>query len=97
MHQLARTDDMSKEACAFRLSAALAVTGLSKSEIAQRIGRRASSITNQTKGDQFPSREIMAFLYEYYDIDFNFILAGSYGRVPADVLDKLFPILAAES
>ena len=92
---LAMTGDMSKAACAHRLQAAIAATGLSNTVIAKQINKQPSSITNQVNGDQFPSRDIMAYLYEYHRIDFNFIMAGAYNHLPVDVTEKLFPQLAA--
>lgn len=92
---LAMTGDMGKAACARRLQAAIATTGLANSAIAKMINKQPSSITNQVNGDQFPSRDIMAYLYEHHRIDFNFIMAGAYNHLPVDVTEKLFPQLAA--
>lgn len=92
---LAMTGDMSKQACARRLHAALISTGMSQSDIAHRIMRKPSSITNQVKGDQFPARELMVYLYEEHRIDFNFIMAGAFNHLPVDVAEKLFPALVA--
>lgn len=92
---LARKDDTSKAACAVRLTAALAATGFTRADIASRTGLGAPSITNQAKGDQFPSRDVMVYLYAEHRIDFNFILAGAFAQLPEDVQEKVFGHLAA--
>lgn len=95
--RLAMTGDMSRAACATRLRAAITLTGMTQTEIAAQINRKASSITNQIKGDQFPSRELMNYLYEEHRVDFNFMMAGSHNQLPGDVAEKLFEILASST
>lgn len=93
--QLAMTGDTGTIACAHRLRAAIAVTGQTHAHIASMIGRGSSSISNQVKGSQFPSRELMLYLYENFRIDFNYLIAGSFAQLPMDVQESLFEHLSS--
>ncbi len=90
---LALIGDMSKAACAHRLRGALEMTGLKQVQLADLTTKGTTSINNQIRGMQFPSREVVAYFYEQHRIDFNFFFAGQFSQLPGDVQDRLFPAL----
>lgn len=90
--KLARTNDMSKEAVCARFKAAVAAAGYEKQkDFADALGNRGvSSISNVYKEMYYPSREMISLLYMQHRIDFNFVLAGQFNQLPADVQELIF-------
>jgi len=91
--RLALTGQMSQEACAVRLNAAFMIYGKKQIDLAEQVKQGKTSINNQLKGRQFPSREVLAYFFEEYRIDFNFFYAGLFAQLPGDVQDQLFAAL----
>jgi transcriptional regulator with XRE-family HTH domain len=91
--RLARRHDDSKAACATRLAAALATTGMKQKEIASQAGIGEANISNAKKALNYPTMPLMRWLYRGHRIDFNFLMAGEFAQLPADVQDRLFAAL----
>jgi transcriptional regulator with XRE-family HTH domain len=91
--RLARRHDDSLKACAARLSAALATTGMKQKLIAQEVGIGEAAISNAKSGLNYPKMPIMRWLYRGHRIDFNFLMAGEFSQLPLDVQDRLFAAL----
>lgn len=90
---LARTNDMSLEACTIRLRAARALTGLAAKDLAAACGMSKQALSSAENAVSFPSRELMRYLYREHRIDFNFMINGDFVQLPGDVQDALFPAL----
>ncbi len=84
-----RFGDSSIEACASRLSLALEAVGLSQTELANSVGLQNSSITNMVKARQFPSRDVMIYLYYEYGVDFNYMFVGEVASLRQTLIDKI--------
>lgn len=96
--QLARTDDMSKQAVCLRFRAAVKASGYdSQQAFANAAGVGVSSVNNVFKEIQYPSRQMMASLFRGHRVDFNFILVGQFNQLHSDVQDALFATLDALS
>lgn len=93
--RLARKGDTSKEACGLRFRAALHALNISQSGFARLTGQRQGAISNAMRGDNYPSRDSMEYLYRAYGIDFNFMLIGAAGSVPGDMQLRLYAALEA--
>ena len=93
--QLARKDDMGLEACAIRLRAARATTGLAAKDLAAASGVSKTVYSNAENGSTYPNRDLMKHLYRQYRIDFNFLMNGDFVQLPGDVQEALFPALEA--
>lgn len=91
--RLARRHDDSKEACAARLAAALLTTGMRQKDVASQAGIGEASISNAKKALNYPTMPIMRWLYRAHRIDFNFLMAGEFSQLPADVQERLFGAL----
>lgn len=94
---MTRMGEASKEACAYRLAAAGAATGLSKTELCRRAGVSLTSYLNTLAALSYPSRKVMLYLHREHRIDFNFILHGDFQQLPADVQERLFAALKTQS
>jgi transcriptional regulator with XRE-family HTH domain len=90
---LAMTRDGEAKAAAIRLKAARLYTGLSQEEFGSKGGVKKAAIGNIEKGRSFPARPLMTFLFREHRIDFNFLIYGEFAQLPADVQDRLFPLL----
>lgn len=90
---LARVGDASKEACAIRLTAAWKATGLSKTQFCKDAGVSLNSMLNAQSALNYPSREVMLYLYRSHRIDFNFIIHGDFHQLPGEVQDALYRAL----
>lgn len=90
--RLAHTDKSDLAACAIRLAAARLVTGLRQNEMAIAIfgADRRTKINNMERGLNYPSREVMTWLFRNHRIDFNFMMLGLYAQLPGDVQEVLF-------
>lgn len=95
--RLARRLDDSLPACASRLSAALSVTGITQKQVASLSGVTEQVISNAKKGLNYPSLNILRWLYRQHRIDFNFMIAGEFSQLPFDVQEKLFEALAQQA
>lgn len=93
--RLARTNDMEIVACAIRLRAARKVAGLEQQELARLSGATKAALNNAEAALNFPSREVMKYLWRAYRIDFNFLMSGTFSQLPGDVQTALFPALEA--
>lgn len=89
------TGDFGVRAAAIRIKAARMAAGLpTQKALADALGfERTTNISNAEKGDQFPNREVMNWLFMEKRIDFNFLMGGQYNQLPEDVQDALFPAL----
>lgn len=87
---LAHVQDMGLAACAIRLRAARAVTGLNQQEFAKVCGVSKQVLNNAEAGLTYPNRSVMKHLYRAYRIDFNFMINGDFAQLPGDVQDRLF-------
>ena len=94
--QMTLLGDASKEACARRLTAAWAATGLSKTEFCRQAGVGLTSFLNAEAARSYPSRKVMLHLYRQHRIDFNFILHGDFQQLPSDVQERLLEKLAEQ-
>jgi transcriptional regulator with XRE-family HTH domain len=92
--RLARRLDDSLPACAARLKAALATTGITQKEVAAHSKVTEQVISNAKKGLNYPSLNILRWLYRQHRVDFNFMIAGEFSQLPYDVQEKLFAALA---
>ncbi len=81
--------DVSIEACAHRLSIVLEALGISQSDLASAVGFQNSSITNMVKARQFPSRDVMTYLYFQYGVDFNYMFVGDVANLRFSLIQKL--------
>lgn len=88
---LGKTDNV---ASAIRAKAARLAIGLSQPQLGEKIGKGKSTISNVEKGLSHPGRDLMIYLSREHRIDFNFMMAGHFSQLPADVQDVLFPALA---
>lgn len=90
--QLALTGDMSQKACAIRLRAArrVAFPGVEAREFADAAGVTKKSLSLMEKGQQYPNRAVMKYLYRGHRIDFNFMINGDFAQLPHDVQSALF-------
>lgn len=96
--RLARTGDMSLEACALRLRAARHYTGLPQIEVCRQSGVKKTTYNNMEQALSFPSRDVMRWFYRTFRLDFNFLMNGDFAQLPADMHERLFAALqAAES
>lgn len=93
--RLARTGDMSDEACGLRLRAARESTGRSLSVMAGDIGIGETTYQNAEAGRNSPSLKTMRHFYREHRIDFNFLVYGLYNQLPSDVQERLFPALVS--
>lgn len=94
--RLAWTGEIGKAACAVRLRAARALTGLNQRELSLVLKmRNSTNLNSMENGVTFPTREVMRYFYEEHRIDFNFLVAGEYNQLPGDVQERLFPALEA--
>lgn len=94
--RLARTNDMSDEACARRLLAARRVTGIEvQKDFAAMCGVSGTSYNNMEKARQSPTLKVVQYLYRAHRIDFNFILNGDFSQLPPAVQNALFEQLSA--
>ena len=91
--RLALINDDSSEACALRLRAARMHTGLSQKDAAAEAGCGQTAWNNAEKARNYPQLGMMRWLYRAHRIDFNFILAGEFAQLPADVHLSIFSIL----
>ena len=91
--RLARRHDHSMPACAARVAAALIVTGMKQKEVAKEAGVGEAAISNAKKALNYPTMPLMKWLYRGHRIDFNFLMAGEFAQLPADVQDRLFAAL----
>ena len=87
--------DMGLEATGRRIRIARRALSLSQVDLALHAGIGRTTLTNTEKGAQFPSRELMKYLYRQHRVDFNFILNGDHAQLPFDVRAAL--IEAGES
>ena len=94
--RLARRLDDSVPACAVRLTAALAVTGITQKQVAALSGVTEQAISNAKKAANYPSVPLMRWLYRQHRIDLNFMVAGEFSQLPSDVQEKLFSALAEQ-
>ena len=90
--KLAMTGDMSQMACAIRLRAAryVAMPDAQGKDFAEAVGISKSGLTTMEKGNQYPNRNVMKYLYRGHRIDFNFMMNGDFAQLPQDVQDALF-------
>lgn len=95
--RLARTGDMSLEACALRLRAARHYTGLSQIDVCRQIGVKKTTYNNMEQALSFPSREVMRWFYRTFRLDFNFLMNGDFAQLPADMHEQLFAALQVAS
>lgn len=92
--RLSGVRDLSKEACCKRLLAARMTTGLSQTDFAGQVGYSPQSINNlESRSENYPNRKLIHALYELFRVDYNFIYAGEFAQLPADLQDKLFSAL----
>lgn len=87
---LGRSDEV---AVAIRMRAARKVAGLSQQELADRVGRRISNISNVERAKNLPGWGMMLYFHHSHRIDLNFIMTGAYAQLPGDVQEVLFPAL----
>lgn len=88
--RLCRLHDDSLFACALRLRAARAAIGISQTDAAGQIGVGKTTLNNAEMGRNYPSLDVMRWLFRAHRIDFNFILAGEFAQLPADVQESIF-------
>lgn len=88
--RLALTGDPSERASGIRVRAGRKMTGLGQLEFGKQVGVGKQAISNIERGDSFPSRELMFYLFEENRLDFNFLVYGDYNQLPSDVQDVLF-------
>lgn len=91
--RLAMTRDDSTKASAIRMLAARKLTGLSQDDLGKQGKVKKAAISNIEKGKSYPSRALMVYLFREHRIDFNFIIYGHFSQLPADVTERLFPLL----
>lgn len=94
---LARTDDLSKEAAALRLTAARRAAGLSQDQLGKAAGIKKAAISNAENAQSYAGRSVMIHLYRQHRIDLNFLVTGDFAQLPGDVQDRLFAELASIS
>ena len=92
--KLARRHDDSVEACAIRLRAARLMTGLSQADAATEAGASNTALNNAERARNYPQTKVMRWLYRAHRVDFNFLLAGEFSQLPADVQSAIFAILS---
>ena len=90
--KLAHTGDMSESACAIRLRAAryVAMPDGQGKDFAEETGITKSALSTMEKGNQYPNRKVMKYLYRGHRIDFNFMMNGDFSQLPLDVQTALF-------
>jgi len=94
--RLAHTHDLGVSACAIRLRAARALTGLKQKELAEKLPwLSTTNLNNMENGTSFPNRQIMEYYYREHRVDFNFLIGGLYAQLPGDVQEQLFVALEA--
>ena len=92
--KLAHTHDLGVTACAIRLRAARALTGLNQKELSSKLPWLSpTNLNNMEKGTSFPNRQIMEYYYREHRVDFNFLIGGLYAQLPGDVQERLFSAL----
>ncbi len=89
LQRATRYGDPSIAACAHRLHLSLSALNISQSELASAVGFQNSSITNMVKARQFPSRDVMLYLYFQYGVDFNFMFIGDVVNLRKAFVDRL--------
>ncbi|MBY5974873.1 helix-turn-helix domain-containing protein [Ferrimonas balearica] len=94
---LARTGDVSKEAAAARLIAARHAIGLSQKVLGEQAGITKAAVNNSERARSYPGREVLIYLYREHRIDLNFTMYGTFTQLPADVQERIFDALQAES
>lgn len=94
--QLSLRDDSSIEACAIRLSAARKAIGMAQQAMAEAAQVKATALNNAEKARNYPNMATMLYLHRYHGIDFNFMIAGDYSRLPAALVPAIFDTLAEE-
>jgi hypothetical protein len=94
--RLAQTGDLSRQAACRRFRAAVHASGYAQQKaFAAALGiRGVTSVNNVFKERQFPSRDMIAVLFQGHRVDFNFVLAGQFSQLPGDLQDALFAALA---
>lgn len=83
-------------AAAIRFRAARKYAGVGQEMLGDAIGRSVSNISNMERARSFPALEAIMYLWNHHRIDANFIVAGYYSQLPADVLPGLMQSLADE-
>lgn len=80
-------------AVAIRMLAARKLAHLSQKELAGKVSRQVSNISNIERAKNLPGWGIMLFFHHSHRIDVNFLMTGAYAQLPGDVQEELFPIL----
>ncbi|MEI4485621.1 helix-turn-helix transcriptional regulator [Frigidibacter sp. MR17.14] len=83
------------EASAIRLRAARKIAQKEQRDMAQECGVSNTVLSNAENGLTYPSREIMSTYWRGYEIDFNFLINGSFNHLSPDLQDRLFFALEA--
>ena len=83
-------------AASIRLRAARKFAGIGQEALGDAIGRSVSNISNMERARSFPALEAIMYLWNNHRVDANFIVAGHYAQLPADVLPDLMRSLADE-
>lgn len=92
--RLARRHDDSLEACALRFRAARTLTGLTQLQCAEAAGISPTAWNNAEAARNYPTLTAMRWLYRAHRIDFNFLMAGDFAQLPADIQSSLFDVIA---
>lgn len=77
-------------AAAIRVTAARRYAGLTQPELSGALNRGVSAISNTERARSFPPWDLMVYFLKEHRIDINFIVAGEYAQLPADVQEHLF-------
>lgn len=65
-----------------RLGQAYFHSGLTQTELAERLGVSRQSVTNYLNGDSVPDAAILAAMGDVLDVSVDWLLYGDRGRVP---------------
>lgn len=93
--ELAMLGNMGLAAASIRLHAARLFTGMTQKEFADATKTGKTTYNNMENGRSYPNRKVMAYLYRYHRIDFNFLMHGDFAQLPGDLTPQLFEKLAS--
>lgn len=83
-------------AAAIRFRAARKFAGIGQEDLAAGSNRSVSNISNMERARSYPALDAIMYLWRNHRVDANFIYAGAYSQLPADVVDGLMIQLGEE-
>lgn len=89
-----RPGDVSTEAVGHRLRLLRAALGLTQAKMSGLMDASIKNYQHMERGDTYPRPSHVQSAFHNMRIDFNFVYAGDYTRIPLEIISKLQSALA---